>query len=181
MGRSDKIETPPVALTARRVALRGPQDVQEARLRDAVGRLQVLLLRDLVAQYEADEMNGDLRSDHRGWLDEDVLLSRALGIYGPGAVVSSAERSLVISVLEDLRFQSFVDRLDLEIGGRRAWRLRRQNDEIVEAAVRFVDDHRWVPPVVDVSGVKQALSAISERERPKELPSPPDESTFSSD
>jgi hypothetical protein len=118
-----------------------------------------------------------MRSDHRGWLDEDVLLSRALGIYGPGAVVSSAERSLVISVLEDLRFQGYADRLDLDTGSRRAWRLRRQSEEIVDAAVRFVDEHRWVPPVVDVSGVKQALSAIVERERPKELPSPPDESS----
>jgi hypothetical protein len=136
-----------------------------------------LLLRDLVAQYEADEMNPDLRSDHRGWLDEDVLLSRALGIYGPGAVLSSTERSLVISVLDDLRFQGYVDRLDLGDGGRRAWRLRRQNEEIVDAAVRFVDDHRWVPPVVDVFGVKHALSAITERERAKELPSPVDESS----
>ena len=182
MGRSDKLENgPSVASTARRVVLRGPQDVQEARLRDAVGRLQVLLLRDLVAQNEADELNPDMRSDHRGWLDEDVLLSRALGIYGPGAVVSPAERSLVISVLDDLRFQGYADRLDLGNGGRRAWRLRRQNEEIVDAAVRFVDDHRWVPPVVDVSGVKQALSAISERERPKELTSPRDESNASAD
>jgi hypothetical protein len=177
MGRTDNRESAPsLASTTRRVLLRGPQDVQEARLRDAVGRLQVLLLRDLVAQYEADELNPDMRSDHRGWLDEDVLLSRALGIYGPGAVVSSAERSLVSSVLDDLRFQGYVDRLDLGGASRRAWRLRRQNEEIVDAAVRFVDDHRWVPPVVDVSGVRQALSAIAERERPKELKPPLDES-----
>ncbi len=170
----DKSDTSTIASRRERMALRGPQDIQEARLRDAVGRLQVLVLRDLVAQYEADELNSDLRSDHRGWLDEEVLVSRALGIYGPNAVVSPAERALVLGVLEDLRFQSFADRLDLGPGYRRAWRLRRQNDEIVEAAVRFVDDHRWVPPVVDVSGVKQAVSALAERDRPRELPSPLD-------
>ncbi len=175
MGRSEKLDGPLAASTQRRVALRGPQDIQEARLRDAVGRLQVLLLRDLVGQYEADEMNGDLRSDHRGWLGEEVLLSRALGIYGQGAAVTSAERALVIGVLEDLRFQSFADRLDLDGGNRRAWRLRRQSAEIVDAAVQFVDDHRWVPPVVDVSGVKQALAAVAERERPRQLPPPVDE------
>lgn len=169
---SDTSDFRSIASAQRPTALRGPQGIQEARLRDAVGRLQVLLLRDLVAQFEADELNSDLRSDHRGWLDEHVLISRALGIYGPSDSISPAEGALVQGVLEDLRFQSFADRLDLESGRRRAWRLRRQNDAIVESAIRFVDDHRWVPPVVDVAGVKQAVSLISERDRPRELPSP---------
>src|SRR5439155_10303134 len=121
------------------VGLRGPQDLQEARLREAVGRLQLLLVRDLVGQYEADELDLELHSDHRGWLTEDVLVSRALGIYGPNAEVSTSERALVVGVLEDLRFQGFVDRLDLGQPHRHAWRLRRQNDEIVESAVQFVD------------------------------------------
>jgi hypothetical protein len=155
-----------------RRALRGPQDIQEARLREAVGRLQVLLLRDLVAQYEADERDPDLSSDHRGWLDENALLSRALGIYGPGAVVSPSERTLVLGVLEDLRFQRFLDRLDLDGGAHRAWRLRRQTDEIIDLATRFVDDYNWVPPVVDVSGVIQAVSLIAGREGPRVLPAP---------
>ncbi len=130
----------------------------------------MLLLRDLVAQFEADECDPELHSDHRGWLDEDALVTRALGIYGPHASISPSERALVVGVLEDLRYQRFVDRLDLESGQRRAWRLRRQNEEIVEAATRFVDDHTWVPPVVDVSGVIQAVAAISDREPPRELP-----------
>jgi hypothetical protein len=156
---------------ARRAALRGPQDFQEARLREAVGRLQVLLLRDLVGQFEADERDLDLRSDLRGWLDEDTLVSRALGIYGARALISPAERALVLGVLDDLRYQGFLDRLDVE-SGRHAWRLRRQNQEIIDSAIRFVDEHKWVPPVIDVAGVVQAVSAISESERPRELPGP---------
>jgi hypothetical protein len=176
MATSEKLDPASSTAPPRPVALRGPQDLQEARLRDAVGRLQVLLLRDLVAQFEADEANPDLRSDHRGWLDEDILLSRALGIYGPGASVSAAERALVIGVLDDLRFQSFADRLELDRGNRRAWRLRRQSAELVDAAVQFVDEHRWVPPVVDVAGVRQALASLAEGERPRQLPAPVDES-----
>jgi hypothetical protein len=79
-------------------------------------------------------------------------------------------------VLEDLRYQRFVDRLDLGVASRQAWRLRRQNDEIVEAATRFVDEHKWVPPVVDVAGVIQAVTAISDHERPRELIAPRAES-----
>ena len=172
MATHDTSDAPTLDSAARRPALRGPQDIQEARLRDAVGRLQVLLLRDLVAQYEADERDPDLRSDHRGWLDEEALVSRALGIYGPGADPSPTERALVLGVLEDLRYQRFLDRLDLGIGNRRAWRLRRQTDEIIDLATRFVDDHNWVPPVLDVSGVIQAVSTITGRERPRELPAP---------
>jgi hypothetical protein len=152
--------------------LRGPTDRQEARLREAVGRLQVLLLRDLVGQFEADERDPDRHSDHRGWLDEDALVSRALGVYGPGAIISPSERALVVGVLEDLRRQRFLDRLDFADGTRHAWRLRRQNGEIVDAATRFVDDHRWVPPAVDVSGVIQAVSAVADFEHPRELPEP---------
>jgi len=151
--------------------LRGPHDLQEARFRDAVGRLQVLLLRDLVGQFEADERDLDRHSNHRGWLDEDALVSRALGIYGPNAVITSNERGLVVGVLEDLRRQRYVDRLDFESGQRRAWRLRRQNSEIVEAATHFVDEHRWVPPMIDVSGVIQAVTSLNERSHP-ELPEP---------
>jgi hypothetical protein len=158
--------------TDSRGALHGPEDIQEARLRDAVGRLQVLLLRDLVGQYEADERDLELPSTHRGWLSEDVLVSRALGIYGPNASPSPSERALVIGVLEDLRRQRFVDRLDLDGGNRRAWRLRRQNDEIIEIATRFVDEYKWVPPVVDVAGIIQAVSAVAGTERPQELPAP---------
>jgi hypothetical protein len=165
----DPAQTRVAGSSLRRSALRGPQDLQEARLRDAVGRLQVLLLRDLVGQFEADERDLDLRSDHRGWIDEDALVSRALGVYGSQAAVLPTERALVLGVLEDLRRQSFADRLDFD-GSRRAWRLRRQNEEIIDSATRFVDDHRWVPPTVDVSGVIQAVAALSERERPRELP-----------
>lgn len=153
-------------------ALRGPQDLQEARLREAVGRLQVLLLRDLVGQFEADERDLDRHSSHRGWLDEDALVSRALGVYGPGAAVSPPERGLVIGVLEDLRRQGFLDRLDFDDGNRRAWRLRRQNGQIIEAATQFVDDHRWVPPVIEVADVIRAVAALVDRERPAELPAP---------
>ncbi|HEX5417069.1 MAG TPA: hypothetical protein VFZ25_15505, partial [Chloroflexota bacterium] len=53
----------------------------------------------------------------------------------------------------------------------RAWRLRRQNSEIVEAAIHFVDEHRWVPPLVDLAGVIQAVTTLNERSRP-ELPVP---------
>jgi hypothetical protein len=141
-------------------------------LREAVSRLQVLLVRDLVAQYEADERDLSLRSDHRGWLPEDMLISRALGIYGRNAAVSSSERALVVGVLEDLRNQRYVERLDLDPESRRAWRLRRQNEEIVEAALRFVDEHKWVPPTVDVDGVIQAVSQIAAREAPPALPNP---------
>lgn|GEM_PF-3958458 len=155
--------------------LRGPLDRQEARFRDAVGRLQVLLLRDLVGQYEADEREPDRHSDHRGWLDEEALVSRALGIYGPSAAISASERGLVVGVLEDLRRQHYVDRLDFGSNQRRAWRLRRQSTEIIEAATQFVDEHRWVPPVIDVSGVIQAVAAISSPERP-ELAEPKAES-----
>ena len=161
--------------------LRGPQDLQEARLRDAVSRLQVLLVRDLVGQYEADEHDPNLHSDHRGWLTEDVLVSRALGIYGPGAEISPSERALVVGVLEDLRFQRFVDRLDLGEQRRHAWRLRRQNDEIIETAMRFVDDHKWVPPVVDVARVIQTVSAFTPRERPLGLPEPRRDAELSAD
>lgn len=166
------METP--GRTENRAGLRGPEDLQEARLRDAVGRLQVLLLRDLVGQYEADEHDLEMPSSHRGWLSEDVLVSRALGIYGPHASPSASERALVVGVLEDLRHQRFVDRLDLDSENRRAWRLRRQSTEIVEAATRFVDEHRWVPPSIDLAGVIQAVSAISEADRPHELPGPRD-------
>src|SRR5437588_12296755 len=100
MGRSEKLDGPLAASTQRRTALRGPQDIQEARLREAVGRLQVLLLRDLVGQYEADERDLDRRSDLRGWLDEDALVSRALGIYGARAVFSPGERAIVVGVLD---------------------------------------------------------------------------------
>jgi hypothetical protein len=175
MARSEELDPPANGTPPRPIALRGPQDLQEARLRDAVGRLQVLLLRDLVAQFEADEANSDLRSDHRGWIDEDILMSRALGIYGPGASVSSAERALVIGVLDDLRFQSFADRLELDRGNRRAWRLRRQSADLVDAAVHFVDEHRWVPPVVDVAGVKQALAVLADSDRPRQLLAPVEE------
>jgi hypothetical protein len=130
------------------------------------------LLRDLVSQYEADERDPDLASDRRGWFAEDVLTSRALGVYGPGAAISSTERALVLGVLEDLRYQGFVDRLDLESGMRRAWRLRRQNDEIVETATKFVDDYKWVPPVLDVPGVIQAVSSLTGLEPRRELPMP---------
>ena len=156
----------------RRGPLRGPQGIQEGRLRDAVGRLQVLLLRDLVSQYEADESDPELGSDRRGWFAEDVLTSRALGIYGPGASMSPSERALVLGVLEDLRYQGFLDRLDLESGQRRAWRLRRQNAEIIETATKFVDDHRWVPPILDVPGVIQAVSSLTGGESRRELPMP---------
>ena len=158
--------------TESRGALHGPEDIQQARLRDAVGRLQVLLLRDLVGQFEADERDLDLPSIHRGWLPEDVLVSRALGIYGPGASMSPSERALVVGVLEDLRHQLFVDRLDLDTDNRRAWRLRRQSSEIIEIATRFVDEHKWVPPVVDVAGIIQTVSAVAESEGPRELPAP---------
>lgn len=153
-------------------ALRGPQDLQEARLREAVGRLQVLLLRDLVGQFEADERDLERHSNHRGWLDEDALASRALGVYGPGASVSPAERGLVVGVLEDLRRQGFVDRLDLDEGSRRAWRLRRQNGQIIEAATQFVDEHKWVPPVIEVGSVIQAVAALADRQPPAGLPAP---------
>src|SRR5581483_3190620 len=96
----------------------------------------------------------------------------ALGIYGPGATTSPSERVLVVGVLEDLRHQRFVDRLDLDSENHRAWRLRRQSTEIIETAIRFVDDHKWVPPVIDVAGIIQAASTISESERPRELPEP---------
>ncbi|MGH2459438.1 MAG: hypothetical protein ACRDIY_11285 [Chloroflexota bacterium] len=152
--------------------LHGPQDVQQARLRDAVGRLQVLLLRDLVGQFEADERSIDVPSVHRGWVVEDVLIGRSLGVYGPSATVSPSERALVVGVLEDLRHQRFVDRLDLDATRRRAWRLRRQSAEIVDAATRFVDEHRWVPPSVDLDGVIQAAAAIGESESPRQLPEP---------
>lgn len=158
--------------TESRGSLHGPEGIQQARLREAVGRLQVLLLRDLVGQYEADEHDLEMPSSHRGWLSEEVLVSRALGIYGPSATTSPSERALVVGVLEDLRNQRFVDRLDLESESRRAWRLRRQSTEIIEAATRFVDEHKWVPPVIDVAGIIQAASAISETERPRELPEP---------
>lgn len=156
-------------------SLRGPRNIREARLRDAVSRLQVLLVRDLVSQYEADEHNLNLHSDHRGWLPEDVLVSRALGVYGPYAAISSTERALVLGVLEDLRNQRFVDRLDVEPERCRAWRLRRQNEEIVEAALRFVDDHKWVPPIIDVDGVIQALTQLSANETHRALPEPHDD------
>lgn len=152
--------------------LHGPQDIQQARLRDAVGRLQVLLLRDLVGQFEADERGIDVPSVHRGWVSEDVLISRSLGVYGPSAAVSPSERALVVGVLEDLRHQRFVDRLDLDATSRRAWRLRRQSTEIVEAATHFVDEHRWVPPSIDLDGVIQAASSIGESESPRQLPEP---------
>lgn len=158
--------------TERLGALHGPEDIQQARLRDAVGRLQVLLLRDLVGQFEADDRDLDLPSAHRGWVSEVVLVSRALGIYGPHATSTSSERALVIGVLEDLRHQHFVDRLDLETGDHRAWRLRRQSTEIVEAATRFVDEYKWVPPAIDVAGIIQAASTIAGSERPLELPEP---------
>ena len=161
--------------------LRGPQDIQQARLREAVGRLQVLLLRDLVGQYEADERDPELPSQQRGWLSEDVLVSRSLGIYGPGATVSAEERALVVGVLEDLRRQRFVDRLDAEIPRQRAWRLRRQNTEIIETATRFVDDHKWVPPVVDVTGVIQAVATIADVARPPLLTGPNQEKASSPD
>jgi len=165
-------DTPMIDSVGRRGPLRGPQDIQEARLREAVGRLQVLLLRDLVSQYEGDERDTELPSDRRGWVAEDVLTSRALGIYGHGATVSATELVLVQGVLEDLRYQGFVDRLDRERGSRRAWRLRRQNEEIIETATRFVDDHNWVPPVLDVPGVIQAVSALTGIEPRRELPMP---------
>jgi hypothetical protein len=152
--------------------LQGPQDIQQARLRDAVGRLQVLLLRDLVGQYEADERDPELPSQHRGWLSEDVLVNRSLGIYGPGATISPEERALVVGVLEDLRHQRFVDRLDSDAPHQRAWRLRRQNTEIIETATRFVDDHKWVPPVVDVAGVIQAVAKIADVAAPPLLTGP---------
>lgn len=152
--------------------LRGPQNFQEARLREAVSRLQVLLVRDLVSQYEADERDSSLHSDHRGWLPEDMLVSRALGVYGSNASILPSEGKLVVGVLEDLRNQRFVDRLDLEPERRRAWRLRRQNEEIVEAALRFVDEHKWVPPMVDIDGVIQAVSQIASREERPVLPEP---------
>ncbi len=152
--------------------LRGPEDIQQARLREAVGRLQVLLLRDLVGQYEADERDIDLPSIHRGWVSEDVLISRSLGVYGPGATISASERALVVGVLEDLRYQRFVDRLDLDGESRRAWRLRRQSTEIIDTATRFVDEHRWVPPSVDLDGVIQAASTIGESQHPRQLPEP---------
>jgi len=152
-------------------ALHGPEDIQQARLRDAVGRLQVLLLRDLVGQYEADERDLDLPSSHRGWVSEDALVTRALGIYGPNATTSASERALVVGVLEDLRHQLYVDRLDLDSGNKRAWRLRRTSTEIIETATHFVDEHRWVPPMVDVAGIIQVVSAVAELERPQ-LPSP---------
>lgn len=152
--------------------LHGPQDIQQARLRDAVGRLQVLLLRDLVGQFEADERDVELPSDHRGWVSETVLISRSLGVYGPGAAVSPSERALVLGVLENLRHQRFVDRLDLDAESRRAWRLRRQSTEIVDAATRFVDDHRWVPPSIDLDGIIQAASTIGEAEGVRQLPEP---------
>lgn len=158
--------------TEGRGALQGPEDIQQARLRDAVGRLQVLLLRDLVGQYEADERDLEMPSTHRGWVAEDILVSRALGIYGPGATMSPSERALVVGVLEDLRHQRFVDRLDLDAENHRAWRLRRQSTEIIETAIRFVDEYKWVPPVIDVAGIIQAASTISESERPRELPEP---------
>jgi hypothetical protein len=157
----------------RRGPLRGPQDIQEARLRDAVGRLQVLLLRDLVGQYEADERDPDLASDRRGWVSEDILVSRALGIYGPRATMSNTERMLVIGVLEDLRYQGFVDRFEVDSSIPRGWRLRRQNDEIVEMATRFVDDYTWVPPILDVPGVIQAVSSLGGSEPRRELLTPP--------
>ncbi|HLZ07073.1 MAG TPA: hypothetical protein VKT80_00675, partial [Chloroflexota bacterium] len=69
-------------------------------------------------------------------------------------------------------YQGFVDRLDLESGQRRAWRLRRQNAEIVETATKFVDDHRWVPPILDVPGVIQAVSSLTGGESRRELPMP---------
>ena len=153
-------------------ALRGPQDIQQARLRDAVDRLQVLLLRDLVGQYEADERDLELPSHHRGWLNEDVLVTRALGVYGPNAQVSASERALVVGILDDLRRQMFLDRLDLDGTSGRAWRLRRSNDEIIDAAIRFVDDYKWVPPVVDVAGVIQAVAAITETGRTPSLSLP---------
>lgn len=160
--------------TESRSALHGPEDIQQARLRDAVGRLQVLLLRDLVGQFEADERDLELPSTHRGWISEDVLVSRALGIYGPNASISPSERALVVGVLEDLRRQRFVDRLDLDSANRRAWRLRRQSTAIIEIATQFVDEHKWVPPVVDLAGVIQAASAVAGSEPPRELPSPSD-------
>lgn len=153
-------------------ALHGPEDLQHARLRDAVGRLQVLLLRDLVGQFEADERDLNLPSTHRGWVAEDVLVSRALGIYGATATVAPSERALVVGILENLRNQRFVDRLELSSANNRAWRLRRQSTEIVEAATRFVDEHRWVPPVIDVAGIIEAVSQITNAERPRELPPP---------
>jgi hypothetical protein len=137
-----------------------------------VSRLQVLLLRDLVSQHEADESDPDLGSDRRGWVAENVLTSRSLGIYGQGASISAPESALVLGVLEDLRYQGFVDRLELEAGSRRAWRLRRQSAEIIETATKFVDDHRWVPPILDVSGVIQAVSSLTGAEPRRELPLP---------
>ena len=163
--------------TESRGGLHGPEDIQQARLRDAVGRLQVLLLRDLVGQFEADERDVEMPSTHRGWLAEDVLVSRALGIYGPNATISPSERALVVGVLEDLRHQRFVDRLDLDGETRRAWRLRRQSTEIVETAIRFVDEHKWVPPSIDVAGIIEAAAAIAEAERPRQLPLPVDGGT----
>ena len=71
-----------------------------------------------------------------------------------------------------MRFQGFVDRLDLGQPHRHTWRLRRQNDEIVESAAQFVDDHKWVPPVVDVARVVQTLATIATHDRPRELPEP---------
>ena len=172
MSGQDNRERALVDPSGRGGPLQGPHDIQEARLRDAVGRLQVLLLRDLVGQFEGDERDPDLVSDRRGWVAEDILVSRALGIYGQRPAMSQSERALVLGVLEDLRYQGFLDRLDLDTGGRRAWRLRRQNDEIVETATRFVDDYTWVPPVLDVPGVIQAVTALSGPEPRRELLTP---------
>ena len=58
MGTPDLPESSSLASAQRRTALRGPQDLQEARLRDAVGRLQVLVLRDLVAQFVVHDRFG---------------------------------------------------------------------------------------------------------------------------
>ena len=172
MSGQDNAERSMIDAAGRRGPLRGPQDIQEARLRDAVGRLQVLILRDLVGQYEADERDPELGSDRRGWVTEDILVSRALGIYGQRAAMSHTERALVLGVLEDLRYQGFLDRLDLESGVRRAWRLRRQNDEIIATATKFVDDYTWVPPVLDVPGVIQAVSSLGGLEPRRELLTP---------